>query len=52
MDTGSIAEFDAPLTLFDREGSIFRSLCDEASLTRQDIVRIREGAGINDIDST
>ena len=41
MDAGRVAEFDAPLTLFDDEGSIFRSLCDEAGLTRQDIVRIR-----------
>lgn len=48
MDAGSVAEFDAPLTLFDRENSVFRSLCNEASLTRQDIVRIRDGAGIDD----
>ena len=41
MDGGRVAEFDAPLTLFDREGSIFRSLCDEAHLSRQDILRIR-----------
>lgn len=48
MDAGSIAEFDAPLTLFDQEDSIFRSLCNEAALARQDIVRIREGAGVDD----
>lgn len=41
MDGGRVAEFDTPLNLFDREQSIFRSLCDEARLTRQDIVRIR-----------
>lgn len=41
MDRGKAAEFDNPLALFDRKGSIFRSLCNEASLTRDDIVRIR-----------
>ena len=41
MDAGRVAEFDTPLNLFDREDSIFRSLCNEASLSREDIVRIR-----------
>ncbi|KAI0087238.1 multidrug resistance-associated ABC transporter [Irpex rosettiformis] len=41
MDDGQVAEFDTPLNLFDDERSIFRSLCNEASLTREDIVRIR-----------
>lgn len=41
MDAGKVAEFDTPLNLFDREESIFRSLCNEAGLTREDIVRIR-----------
>ncbi|KZT29932.1 multidrug resistance-associated ABC transporter [Neolentinus lepideus HHB14362 ss-1] len=43
MDSGKTAEFDTPLNLFDQEGSIFRSLCDEAGLSRQDILRIRAG---------
>ncbi|GJE92383.1 multidrug resistance-associated ABC transporter [Phanerochaete sordida] len=43
MDGGRVAEFDTPLNLFDREDSIFRSLCNEAGLSRQDIVRIRAG---------
>jgi ATP-binding cassette subfamily C (CFTR/MRP) protein 1 len=30
-----------PLNLFDNEASIFRSLCNEAGLTRLDIERIR-----------
>lgn len=42
MDDGRVAEFDEVLNLFDNEGSIFRSLCNEASLGRDDIVRIRE----------
>ena len=44
MHAGEVAEFDTPLALFDKEDSIFRSLCDEAGLTRDDIVRIRSGA--------
>ncbi|PCH38966.1 ATP-dependent bile acid permease [Wolfiporia cocos MD-104 SS10] len=41
MDAGMVAEFDTPLNLFDKEDSIFRSLCNEAGISRQDIVRIR-----------
>jgi len=42
MDSGKVAEFDTVLALFDRQGSIFRSLCNEASLSRQDILDIRD----------
>ena len=41
MDAGRVAEFDTPLNLFDRSDSIFRSLCDEANLSREDIIKIR-----------
>ncbi|KAJ3506143.1 hypothetical protein NLJ89_g7032 [Agrocybe chaxingu] len=41
MDDGKVVEYDAVLNLFDKEDSIFRSLCDEANLQRSDIVRIR-----------
>ncbi|RPD65442.1 multidrug resistance-associated ABC transporter [Lentinus tigrinus ALCF2SS1-7] len=44
MDAGRVAEFDAPLALFDKEDSIFRSLCNEANLSRHDIVKIRASA--------
>lgn len=44
MDAGKVAEFDTPLNLFDNEDSIFRSLCNEAKLSRQDIVKIRASA--------
>ncbi|KAI0717423.1 multidrug resistance-associated ABC transporter [Cerioporus squamosus] len=44
MDAGKVAEFDSPLNLFDKEDSIFRSLCNEANLSRQDILKIRAGA--------
>lgn len=46
MDAGHAAEFDTPLNLFDRPKSIFRSLCDEASLGRDDIVRLRVAMGV------
>ncbi|KAH9931733.1 multidrug resistance-associated ABC transporter [Epithele typhae] len=45
MDGGRVAEFDTPLALFDREDSIFRSLCNEANLSRQDIIKIRASPG-------
>ncbi|KAJ7163116.1 multidrug resistance-associated ABC transporter [Mycena filopes] len=41
MDAGQVAEFDTVLNLYDKEDSIFRSLCNEANLQRADIVRIR-----------
>ena len=41
MDAGKVAEFDTVLNLFDKEDSVFRSLCEEANLSRADIVRIR-----------
>ena len=41
MDAGRVAEFDTPLNLFDKEDSIFRSLCDQAGLSRDDILRIK-----------
>lgn len=48
MDAGEVIEFDTPLALFDKEDSVFRSLCNEAGLTRHDIVRIRSSVdGVN-----
>ena len=47
-----MAEFASPLELFDREDSIFRSLCGEAGLTRQDIERVRVDARRDDYDNT
>jgi len=46
MDSGKVAEFDTVLNLFDRETSIFRSLCDEAGLSRADILRIRAESSV------
>ncbi|KAF9044293.1 multidrug resistance-associated ABC transporter [Panaeolus papilionaceus] len=47
MDDGQVAELDTVLNLFDNPSSIFRSLCDEANLTRNDILKIRQEHGIN-----
>ena len=48
LDVGRVAEYDTPLALFDKEDSIFRSLCREAGLNRADIVRIRSTAGVSE----
>ncbi|KAJ7224677.1 MRP-like ABC transporter, partial [Mycena pura] len=37
MDGGKVAEFDTVLSLFDRPDSVFRGLCEQASLSRADI---------------
>ncbi|RXW22412.1 hypothetical protein EST38_g3441 [Candolleomyces aberdarensis] len=50
MDGGSVAEFDTVLNLFDKEDSIFRALCNEANLSRSDILRIREEQQVSTAD--
>lgn len=45
MDEGRMAEFDTVLNLFDAEDSIFRNLCEQANLSRGDILRIRADFG-------
>lgn len=39
MDQGKIAELDSPLALYDRQGSIFRGMCDRSAISRDDIVK-------------
>ncbi|EJD45444.1 ATP-dependent bile acid permease [Auricularia subglabra TFB-10046 SS5] len=41
MDQGRVAEFDSPLNLYDNPYSIFHSLCEQASIGRDDIIRLR-----------
>ncbi|KAF4581411.1 hypothetical protein EYR38_002737 [Pleurotus pulmonarius] len=41
MDSGKVVDFDTVLSLFDKGQGIFRALCDEASLTREEVCRIR-----------
>lgn len=44
MDRGSAAEFDTPLSLMDREGSIFQSMCVRSG----DYEQLRKAAsGVN-----
>ncbi|KZP25136.1 hypothetical protein FIBSPDRAFT_734596, partial [Athelia psychrophila] len=48
MDAGHVAEYDSPqlvLNFFEKPEFIFRSLCDEARLSKQDILRIRQVKG-------
>ncbi|KAJ7841462.1 hypothetical protein B0H13DRAFT_2676788 [Mycena leptocephala] len=37
LDAGKIAEFDTPLNLFNRNESLFRSLCNKSNITSGDI---------------
>ena len=48
MDDGKVAEFDTVLNLFDKSDSMFRSLCDEASLERADLLRLQAEHAIGD----
>ena len=42
MDDGKVAEFDAPETLFAKEDSIFRSMCDRSRIGLEDIRAARK----------
>ncbi|PBK73200.1 multidrug resistance-associated ABC transporter [Armillaria solidipes] len=41
IDAGKVVELDRVMNLFDKEDSVFRSLCNEANLQRSDVERIR-----------
>ncbi|GAA5874651.1 hypothetical protein JCM8547_003948 [Rhodosporidiobolus lusitaniae] len=43
LERGRVDSFAPPLELFDKEGGIFRSLCEQSSITRDDIVAAQEG---------
>ncbi|ESK94758.1 abc transporter [Moniliophthora roreri MCA 2997] len=45
MNDGKVAEYGSVMELFDTPHSMFRTLCDEADLKREDIARIREAHG-------
>nr|GAT43679.1 multidrug resistance-associated ABC transporter protein [Mycena chlorophos] len=40
LDAGRMVEFDTVLNLFDKKGSVFRSMCDEAKISRADIASV------------
>lgn len=42
LDAGRVDSFATPLELYDIEGGIFRSLCDQSGISRQDIVVAQE----------
>ncbi|KAI9884586.1 MAG: hypothetical protein M1823_003635 [Watsoniomyces obsoletus] len=39
MDAGRIAELDTPLALFEKEGGIFRGMCERSGIRSEDFVR-------------
>lgn len=36
MDEGRIAEMDTPLALFEKEGGIFKGMCERSKIRRED----------------
>ncbi|KAF3000376.1 hypothetical protein E8E14_006009 [Neopestalotiopsis sp. 37M] len=42
MDAGRIAELDSPAALWQRQGGIFRSMCDRSGIRMEDIAGARE----------
>ncbi|KAI9794890.1 MAG: hypothetical protein M1816_003019 [Peltula sp. TS41687] len=38
MDAGRIAEMDTPLRLFEREGGVFRGMCERSGIRREDFL--------------
>ncbi|KAF1815867.1 hypothetical protein P152DRAFT_390622 [Eremomyces bilateralis CBS 781.70] len=45
MDNGQISELEAPLVLYDREESIFRSLCERSGITREHFFQAKAEMG-------
>lgn len=46
LDAGQIAEFDTPSNLYQQAGRIFRGMCEQSSITWDDIrlaVKAKEG---------
>ncbi|KAH8831323.1 P-loop containing nucleoside triphosphate hydrolase protein [Flagelloscypha sp. PMI_526] len=41
LDAGTIAEFDTPSNLYQKEGGIFRTMCERSSITFKDIQQAR-----------
>ncbi|WVQ79499.1 hypothetical protein IAT38_001598 [Cryptococcus sp. DSM 104549] len=46
LDEGQVVEFASPEELFDNPQSVFRALCDTKGFTKEDLLRIREGAEV------
>ncbi|WRT70501.1 uncharacterized protein IL334_007499 [Kwoniella shivajii] len=44
LDQGKVAEYDTPLSIYDKIDSIFRQLCDRVNLRRTDLLRLRHDA--------
>lgn len=37
LDSGEVKEFDSPLTLFDKQDGLFRAMCEQSGIVREDI---------------
>ncbi|TDZ34577.1 Multidrug resistance protein fer6 [Colletotrichum spinosum] len=48
MDAGRIAELDSPLALWQKEGGIFRGMCDRSGIRLEDIRGASEEMGVRD----
>ncbi|EOD49308.1 putative abc multidrug transporter protein [Neofusicoccum parvum UCRNP2] len=46
MDAGKIAELDSPLRLWEKEGGIFRGMCERSGIRREDIVSAALESGV------
>ncbi|KAL1635190.1 ATP-binding cassette transporter yor1 [Neofusicoccum ribis] len=46
MDAGKIAELDSPLRLWEKEGGIFRGMCERSRIRREDIVSAALESGV------
>ncbi|KIY65390.1 hypothetical protein CYLTODRAFT_492364 [Cylindrobasidium torrendii FP15055 ss-10] len=44
LDAGQIAEFDTPATLYELQDGIFRGMCEQSSITLDDILFAAKGA--------
>lgn len=51
MDAGRIAELDTPLALWQRQGGIFRSMCDRSGIRLEDIRGASEGTASLEIQA-
>ncbi|KAK0642289.1 ABC transporter C family member 10 [Lasiodiplodia hormozganensis] len=46
MDQGQIAELDSPLRLWEKDGGIFRGMCERSGIRKEDIVEAAVESGV------
>ena len=50
MDKGLIAEFATPIELYDQSEGIFRGMCEQSNITRDDIIKAKTESILSDHD--